>query len=58
MSKKQLILTILNYLLCSMTMISVFLTTPKNNVQAYTPPDPFLGPIYYWRLNQSLISNL
>lgn len=47
MSKKQLIFTILNYLICSIMMISVLLSTPKNNVQAFTPPDPFLGPVYY-----------
>lgn len=47
MSKKQLIFTILNYLACLTVVIGLSLTTPKNNVKAYTPPDPFLGPIYY-----------
>ncbi len=47
MSKNQMIITISNCLACIIVMVSVILVTNKNSVQAYQPPAPFLGPIYY-----------
>jgi murein DD-endopeptidase MepM/ murein hydrolase activator NlpD len=55
MNKKEPIATLLNSLICTTVLISVFLVTNRSNAQAYQPPTTFLGPIYY---GEKLILNV